>query len=100
MAASVTCGIDVSQAELVIAEWPVGTTWTAPNTASGIATVVHALQRVQPTALVCEATGGLERALVQACLTAGLPLAVVNPAHVAHFRRALGQSAKTDALDA
>lgn len=96
----VAIGIDVSQAELVLACWPGRETWTVPNTPAGVAMAVHQVKRARPTSVVCEATGGLEQSLVQALLTATLPIAVVNPAHVAHFRRALGHGAKTDALDA
>ena len=100
MRPAVTIGIDVSQAELVVARWPGADPWTVPNTPAGVATVVQQVTRARPTSVVCEATGGLEQPLVQAALTAALPIAVVNPAHVAHFRHALGQGAKTDALDA
>src|SRR5437764_286738 len=47
-----------------------------------------------------EATGGLERPVVDALLDAGLPVAVANPAHVRHLAKGLGILAKTDAADA
>jgi transposase len=49
---------------------------------------------------VLEATGGLERAATAALATAGLPVVVVNPRQARDFARAIGQLAKTDALDA
>ncbi len=48
--------------------------------------------------MVLEATGGLEVPLAAALAVAGLAVAVVNP--VRDFARAVGQLAKTDALDA
>jgi len=50
--------------------------------------------------VVVEATGGLERPLVDALLDAGLPVARVHPGRVRHFARGLGVLAKTDAVDA
>jgi len=49
---------------------------------------------------VVEATGGYERALVEALCAAGLPIAVVNPKRVRACAKALGIRAKTDRLDA
>jgi len=63
-------------------------------------TLVERLQAVQPTLIVLEATGGLERAATAALATAGLPVVVVNPRQARDFARATGQLAKTDALDA
>jgi len=49
---------------------------------------------------VVEATGGYQRAVVEALSHAGLCVAVVNPARVRQFARASGLLAKTDKLDA
>jgi transposase len=61
---------------------------------------VARLQALQPTLIVLEATGGLERAATVALAAAGLPVVVVNPRQARDFARATGQWAKTDALDA
>jgi transposase len=61
---------------------------------------VERLQRVQPALIVVEATGGRETPLVTALATVGLAVAVVNPRQVRDFAKAIGQLAKTDALDA
>jgi transposase len=61
---------------------------------------VERLQALQPTLIVLEATGGLERLVTSACATAGLPVVVVNPRQARDFARATGQLANTDALDA
>jgi transposase len=54
----------------------------------------------QPVQVLCEASGGYERAPVAALHTASVPVSVLNPALVRHFARALGRRAKTDPLDA
>ena len=54
-----------------------------------------------PTALVVvEATGRLQRKLVEALHNAGVPVAVVNPRKVHDFAKASGVFAKTDRIDA
>jgi hypothetical protein len=93
-------GIDVAKAQLDIAIRPSGARWAVPNDASGVPTLVDRLQALQPTLIVLEATGGLERLVPSALATAGLPVVVVNPRQVRDFARATGQLAKTDALDA
>jgi transposase len=71
-----------------------------PNDEAGISQLVTRLQELAPSLIVLEATGGLEIPLAAALATAGLPLAVVNPRQVRDFAKAVGQLAKTDALDA
>ena len=66
----------------------------------GLRTLVTRLQKVQPTLIVIEATGGYETDVTAALTDAGLPIAVVNPRHVRDFAKALGRLAKTDAIDA
>jgi transposase len=43
--------------------------------------------RLVPTLLVCEATGGYERAVVAAVAAAGIPVVVANPRQVRDFAR-------------
>src|SRR6266545_1086291 len=93
-------GIDVAKAQLDIALRPAGERWAVPNDASGIAPLVDRLQALQPTLIVLEATGGLERAATVALAAAGLPGVVVTPRQARDFARATGQLATTDALDA
>jgi transposase len=50
--------------------------------------------------VVCEATGGYERAVVDALQSAGIAVSVVNPRQVRDFARAQGRLAKTDRIDA
>lgn len=103
---AVYVGIDVAQAELVVAvrapDTPdaVASCWTVANNPAGVATLRRQLQRQPPALIVLEATGGLERLVASTLGTAGLPVAVVNPRQVRDFAKATGQLAKTDALDA
>ena len=93
-------GIDVAKAQLDIAVRPAAEQWIAANDERGITDLVARLRALAPTLIVLEATGGREVPLVAALAEAGLPVAVVNPRQVRDFARAIGQLAKTDALDA
>jgi transposase len=96
----VTVGIDVAKAHLDVAVRPSGDQWQAPNDAAGVAALVARLGALAPALVVLEATGGLERLAAAELAAAGLPVAVVNPRQVRDFAKAVGQLAKTDALDA
>src|SRR5690242_3343309 len=93
-------GIDVAKATLDIAVRPTGEQWRAAHDEPGIAALVVRLAALAPTLVVLEATGGREVGLVAALVTAAMPVAVVNPRQVRRFAQAVGQLAKTDALDA
>jgi transposase len=93
-------GIDVAKAQFDIAVRPSGEQWTAAHDEPGIATLVGRLVARAPTLVVLEATGGREVGLVAALVAAGVAVAVVNPRQVRRFAQAVGQLAKTDALDA
>ena len=62
--------------------------------------LVSCLRTAEPTAVLLEATGGLEVPLVSALAAAALPVVVVNPRQVRDFAKTTGKLAKTDALDA
>ena len=53
-----------------------------------------------PILIVMEATGGFEMLAAITLAKHGLPIAIVNPRQVRDFAKAMGQLAKTDALDA
>lgn len=93
-------GLDVAQATLDVALQPGGERWSVPNDEAGIAELVQRLRPLAPSLVVCEATGGFERAGIAALAAAGLPVVVANPRQVRDFARATGQLAKTDQLDA
>jgi len=59
------------------------------------------IDRLQgPVHVVCEATGGYERAVVQALHEASIKVSVINPSRVRDFAKSDGLLAKTDPLDA
>jgi transposase len=93
-------GIDVSKARLDVGVRPSDERTSVPYDAHGITTLLAQLTQVQPTRIVMEATGGLERLLLRALVDAALPVVVVNPRQVRDFAKATGQLAKTDTLDA
>ena len=93
-------GIDVAKAHLAVALRPAGTHERLTNDEAGIAHLVDRLVAARPTLIVLEATGGLEVPVTAALAAAGLAVAVVNPRQVRDFAKAIGQLAKTDALDA
>src|SRR5437870_1325555 len=93
-------GIDVSKAQLDVAERPSGERAVIPHTEQDIAALVEQLGARRPACVVLEATGGLQAPLASALANAGISVAVVNPRQVRDFARATGQLAKTDAIDA
>jgi transposase len=93
-------GLDVAQAEVVVAVRPSAETWRVPRTPAGLASLVAQLQALSPERVVLEATGGLERPVVASLAAGGLPVVLLNPRQVRDFARATGRLAKTDALDA
>jgi transposase len=70
-----------------------------PNTAAGIATLITALQPLAGVRVVCEATGGYERRLLEQLHHAQVPVCRLQPGRVRHFARAEGTLAKTDKID-
>jgi transposase len=62
--------------------------------------LISRLVPLAPTLIVLEATGGFEVAVTAGLASVELPIVVVNPRQVRDFARALGQLAKTDAIDA
>ena len=93
-------GIDVSKDRLDVAVLGEPQEKEVDNTSQGITQLVAWMQELQPELIVVEATGGYQRAVVEALFWAGLAVAVVNPARVRQFARACGLLAKTDKLDA
>ena len=83
---AITVGVDVSKAELVVAVHPSGERWVSGTSAAAVDALVDRLVRLHPVLVVVEATGGYERALVAACATAQVPIAVINPRQVANHQ--------------
>jgi transposase len=70
------------------------------NTAAGHRQLCKLLAAAPGAHVICEASGGYERAVVAALHAAHVPVSVLNPARVRNFARAQGQRAKTDDIDA
>jgi len=95
---TVYAGLDIAKATLQLHLQ--GRQHAPPNTAQGHTQLRQWLRAVPGVHVVCEATGGYERAVVAALHAAGIPVSVVNPARVRHFAQAQGRRAKNDPIDA
>ena len=93
-------GIDVSKGFLDVAFLPDGEVLRVGNEVHGIRALVKRLEKIVPTKIVLEATGGYERDVSLALVDAGLPVVVINARQVRDFAKATGQLAKTDRIDA
>jgi transposase len=94
-------GIDIAKLTLDYSTHPALTQRQGSNDAAGHRRLITRLQRhPHPVHVLCEATGGYERALLQALHQADIPVTLVNPRLVRDFARAKGLLAKTDRLDA
>lgn len=91
-------GVDVAKLTLAI-QFP-DQLWSTTNNAEAHAAFVAKLKALGAVHVICEATGGYERALVLALHQAGIALSVINPRQVRDFARARGRLAKTDTIDA
>lgn len=93
-------GIDVCGRYLDIFVYPTGERHRLPNTPAGIIALMAWLKALGDVASVgCEATGGYERAAIEALVAAGFTTRLLNAARVRKFAEALGR-AKNDRLDA
>jgi transposase len=93
-------GIDVSKHWLDVASTAVATPWRVPNSAEGLTQLVAQLRGAEIHRIVLEASGGYETTALERLHAAGFAVVLVQPLRARHFARALGQHAKTDALDA
>jgi transposase len=93
-------GIDVSKDRLDVHLRPSGEGFAVARHGEGLEQLADRLAGLRPELVVLEATGGFEITVAAAVAAAGLPLAVVNPAQIRAFARAIGRLAKTDRLDA
>jgi len=91
-------GIDVAKATLQV--HCQGRQSEIKNAPTDIAKLCKQLKAIAGSHVVCEATGGYERAMVQALQEAQIPVSVLNPAHARAAAQAQGQRAKTDRIDA
>ena len=95
---SVHAGLDIAKASLQLHLQ--SKSHDLPNTPEGHARLIKRLAAIPGVHIICEATGGYERAVVAALHAATIPVSVINPARVRQFARASGELAKTDPIDA
>jgi transposase len=93
-------GIDVSKDRLDVHVRPSGEAFAVTRDGKGLSELIERLRGVGPSLVAVEATGGFETIVAAAIAGAQFPLAVVNPAQVRHFAKAVGKRAKTDPIDA
>jgi len=93
-------GIDIAKYHFDLHLLPQDKAAHYSNNAQGIADCCRFLAEVHPEAIVLEATGGYEQALVLELQAASLPVIVVNPRRVRDYARSCGRLAKTDQIDA
>src|SRR5262245_63538689 len=91
-------GLDIAKLNLQL--HLAGRFYDLPNTAAGHRRLLKLLKAHSSVRIICEATGGYERKVVEALHQAVICLSILNPARVRHFARAQGQRAKTDRIDA
>jgi transposase len=93
-------GIDVAKDHLDLDALPTAAPLHVDYDTLGLATLLEHLQKLQPTLIVMEASGGYERRLAADLLEAGFNVVVANPRQVRDFAKGVGQLAKTDQIDA
>ena len=97
---AVFIGIDVAKDKLDLARSDSPQVQTFANDSSAIGRIVKWMGTTPIAMIVVEATGGLERPLMDALLEADLPVALVHPGRVRYFAKGLGILSKTDRIDA
>jgi transposase len=93
-------GIDVSKDRLDVHVRPSSEAFAVSRDGKGLEELIDRLHTLSPQLIAIEATGGFETIAAAALAGAALPLAIVNPAQVRHFAKAVGKRAKTDPIDA
>ena len=97
---SINVGVDVGKDVVDVYVWERRLALQAANEPKAIRKLVTRLARYPVARIVVEATGRYERLLVEAAIDKQLPIVVVNPLNVRRYAGAIGQLAKTDAIDA
>jgi transposase len=91
-------GVDVAKASVVIFDSQTRRTWTVTNEPHALSAALAPFAGYD--LLVCEVTGGYERALLEAAHGLGLPAHRADPLRVKRYIASLGGAAKTDGIDA
>lgn len=93
-------GIDVAKATVDYATSDGSVSGQVPRTSAGLRRMLGALEGFVIHRAVVEASGGYERAVLDALFCAEIPVVLIQPARARHFAKALGRYAKTDSIDA
>ncbi|MBZ0225769.1 MAG: IS110 family transposase [Comamonas sp.] len=93
-------GIDVAKASLAVCVLPANQSFSFSNTPEGHAQLVAQFAGQTIGNVLLEATGGYERAVMQATAQAKWPTTRINPRRARAFAIAMGKTAKTDPIDA
>jgi transposase len=95
-----TVGVDVSKLTLDVYLHPQAIARQFANTAVGIKTLLAWLGQTEVHRVIFEPTGAYHRSLERQLGDAGIAMVKVNPLQARRFAEAIGQRAKTDAVDA
>ncbi|MBC2653800.1 IS110 family transposase [Novosphingobium flavum] len=93
-------GIDAAKLRFDGYVHPSGERLVGGSSPREIEELTRRIRALAPRAVGLEASGGYERRLADSLHAAGLEVYILPPARVRGFARALGQLAKTDAIDA
>src|SRR4051794_24266398 len=91
-------GLDVAKASLQLCLN--GKQHSFTNDKAGHEELCQSLKMIERVHVVCEATGGYDRAITAKLRASRIRVSVVNPARVRHFGNAQGRLAKSDPIDA
>ncbi|QJP13305.1 IS110 family transposase [Starkeya sp. ORNL1] len=91
-------GADVAKGSIVFHDDQTGRSWSAANTPESLGAALAPYAGYDW--LICETTGGYERALLETAAAVGLPAARVDAAQAKAFIASHGGRAKTDRIDA
>jgi len=92
-------GVDIAKSYMDVAV--VNERRRLPNDASGHRQLVALIKRLKvPVQVICEPSGGYERGLIRALVSAQMKVSLVPANRVRQFARAAGILAKTDRIDA
>lgn len=92
-------GVDVAKAHLDVA-WEQESRRLSNDAGGRSALVERLIQIGGSVQVICEASGGYERALLQALQRGGIKVSLVQASRVRQYARASGVLAKTDSIDA
>ena len=95
-----TVGVDISKATLDVYLHPEAIARQFPNTMAGVTDLLSWLGQRAVHRVIFEPTGAYHHRLERQLGKAGVPMVKVNPLQARRFADAIGQRAKTDAVDA